>query len=237
MTIELKDLRNRKCENCEHLKEVAGGPDHGDMRCINTKSPLYGERIHDLGIKENPVLQSCDVRKGTKTVVITGASRGIGKAIAEKFTRQNYDLALISRHHEDVEKVVDELLEHKYLKGFYNSFECDVSNEKQVQATFKNIFEEFGSINVLVNNAGVNSRRVLNPGSPENWFEDFQENFKGWNEEIATNLTGVYVCSYIAAGYMLEGSGSIINISSIKGKEATNPTITCPINNIKPCLA
>jgi len=68
-----------------------------------------------------------------------------------------------------------------------------------------------------------NSRRTLNAQDNGNWFKNFEENLLGWENEISTNLTGTYICSYIASGHMLnQKSGSIINISSIKGKEPTS---------------
>lgn len=157
----------------------------------------------------------------TKSVIITGASRGIGRAIAEEFASLNYNIALLSRHYDEVRATAGEIGEQK--NGLYLPFECNVCNENDVKETFSRINNEFGSIDVLVNNAGINSRRTLEPKNPENWFDHFEDNLSGWNQEIATNLTSVYICSYVAAGYMLQaGSGSIINISSIKGKEATS---------------
>ncbi len=156
-----------------------------------------------------------------KTAIITGASRGIGKAIAEEFARLDYNLCLISRHYEEIEKVSKELKQRYNINSL--SFEGDVSDKEKINEIFFKTFKEFGSINVLVNNAGINSRKTINPQDIENWFENFDKNIKGWNQEIKINLTGTYICSYLAAKYMLkQKSGSIINISSIKGKEATS---------------
>lgn len=152
-----------------------------------------------------------------KTAVITGASRGIGKAIAAEFAAQGYNIAIASRHCDELRIVADEL-----GTGQVFVYECDVSDKNSVIRMFENVFNEFGSIDVLVNNAGVNSRRTLNTSRIDRWFDDFYDNLDGWNEEIGTNLTGTFICSYIAAGYMIrQGSGSIINISSIKGIEPT----------------
>lgn len=156
-----------------------------------------------------------------KAAIVTGASRGIGKAIAEKFAGEGYDVALLSRHYNEVEAATEKL--KTMGNGLYLPFECDVGDKDAVVETFSRIDDRLGSIGVLVNNAGVNSWRTLNAKNPENWLDVFEDNLSGWDDEIATNLTGVYICSYLAAGYMVrQGYGSIVNISSIKGKEPTS---------------
>ncbi len=156
-----------------------------------------------------------------KTVIVTGASRGIGRAIAEEFASKGYSLGLISRSREDIERVSHEIKD-RYDVGCLG-FDCDVRDKEKVREVFSNVNEEFGGLDILINNAGINSRKTLKVGDVEDWFKDFDENLNGWNEEISVNLTGAYICSYIAAGYMLKkGIGNIINISSIKGREATS---------------
>jgi 3-oxoacyl-[acyl-carrier protein] reductase len=155
------------------------------------------------------------------TAIITGASKGIGKAIAEEFAKEGYDLALISRNYYDVERVSQELSSE--YSGTYVPFQADISNELEIPLTFSAINKQFGSIEVLVNNAGINSRKSLDTKNINSWFHNFKENLEGFDSELATNLRGTYICSYIAAGYMLrKGSGNIINISSIKAKEPTS---------------
>lgn len=93
---------------------------------------------------------------------------------------------------------------------------------QQVKETFQEIFRKFGSIDVLVNNAGINSRRALVPGNAS-WLEDAEKTMQDFDKELETNLKGTYLCSYVAAGYMMmRHSGCIINISSVKGHEATS---------------
>jgi 3-oxoacyl-[acyl-carrier protein] reductase len=155
-----------------------------------------------------------------KTAVITGASRGIGKAIAEELASRGYHLALISQHYAEVKKVAAEL-SIKY-PGTYLPFESDVGNKNRIIKTFEEINAQFGVIEAIINNAGINSRQALNPKDYEKWFDNLSPAFEGWTKELQTNLTGTFLCSYLAAGYMLKhGSGSIINISSIKGIETT----------------
>jgi 3-oxoacyl-[acyl-carrier protein] reductase len=156
----------------------------------------------------------------TRTAVVTGASRGIGKAIAEEFAQNNYNVALLSRHYDAVEEVAREL--GSKHNAVLHPYKCDVSKKDDVAEAFAGINHMLGSIDVLVNNAGINSRKSPNPREIETWFGDFDGIYAGWIEEISTNLTGTYICSYFAAGYMIrQKHGSIINISSIKGKDAT----------------
>ncbi|MBR9706562.1 SDR family oxidoreductase [Candidatus Pacearchaeota archaeon] len=153
--------------------------------------------------------------------IITGASKGIGKAIAHEFAKKCYDIVLIGRNQENAEKVGDELEKMYHIRTL--AFSCDVGSKEEVEKTFSEVVNLLGKVDILVNNAGINSRKTLNSNDNENWFTDFEDNLLGWNQEISTNLTGTYICSYIAAGYMLkQKSGSIINISSIKGKEPTS---------------
>lgn len=150
--------------------------------------------------------------------IVTGASKGIGRAIAEEFAANGKYVALISRNSEQLEQVVKELNERGRLCSAY---QCDVSDSNQVIDTFDRISRELGGIDILVNNAGINSRRTI-PKNNEDWLVNFRANLEGWNKELATNLSGVYVCSYIGSSHMLKkGQGIIINVSSIKGKEPT----------------
>jgi len=143
------------------------------------------------------------------TAIITGASRGIGKAIAMEFARRDYNLALISRHYSEVEKSAEEIGQ-KYPRVII-PYECDVADKEAVLRTFAAIRKKLYSLDVLVNNAGINSRKTMN--------SDFDERIAGFEEELKTNLLGTYLCSCAVAQYMKQGS--IINISSIKGKEPT----------------
>ncbi len=155
-----------------------------------------------------------------KTAIITGASRGIGKAIACEFARNGYAIAMLSRNYQELDAAFQELVKLHGACGY--AIKCDISDEEQVKSAFKNIYEKFGSIDVLVNNAGVNSRRTLSGDSKDNLLTKLKEDIAGFDEEIRINLRGTYLCSYVARSYMIaQKSGAIINISSIKGKEAT----------------
>jgi len=149
-------------------------------------------------------------------IIVTGASRGIGKAIAIEFAQNGHNIAIISRHKAEAEEVAEKLSKYN---GVYQGYDCDVSDENAVKETFRAIYEKFKDINILVNNAGINSRKTLEIS--EDWFNSFLENLKGFREELAINLTGTYICTGIASHYMKPGS-CIINISSIKAREPTS---------------
>ena len=153
--------------------------------------------------------------------VITGASRGIGRAIAIGLAAKGADVALLSRHYDKAEEAASYIRDMWPYARTY-PYSCDVRDHKQVLETFEDASERLNNIHILVNNAGINARRALNPEA-EGWMGDFEDSLRDWEDELATNLTGTYICSYVAAGYMLrQGQGSIINISSIKGKEPTS---------------
>lgn len=151
-----------------------------------------------------------------RTAVVTGASRGIGRAIAKLLAENGFRVALISRNKTDLDKVI------KTLKNqdLHNAYLCDVRERNQVIETFQRINSDFGRIDILVNNAGINSRQTVKLGSKQDMQKRLEANHKGWDNELTTNLTGTYLCSYVASMHM--DSGSIINISSVKAKETTS---------------
>lgn len=163
----------------------------------------------------------------SKTAIITGASRGIGRAIAEEFAVRDYHLVIISRHFSEAHLVCQELYQAEESRGthgkLYLPYELNISDADAVREAFSEIYQRTGSLDVLINNAGINSRKSLNLKDSEQFQRDFEENLAGWKEELETNLTGAFICSYQAAAYMRQGKrGSIINISSIKGIEPTS---------------
>jgi 3-oxoacyl-[acyl-carrier protein] reductase len=92
------------------------------------------------------------------------------------------------------------------------TYVCDITSEAQVQQTFASIRREFSSIDVLLNNAGANSRKKVDSYT-----------LIDWEMEINANLTGTFLNSMAAFHYMKQqGAGHIVNFSSIKGKEATS---------------
>ncbi|MBI1857577.1 MAG: SDR family oxidoreductase [Candidatus Melainabacteria bacterium] len=138
-----------------------------------------------------------------KTAVITGASRGIGKAIAEVFADAGASLILLSRNKSLLEQVTKEL-NTKYKKPIANSLVLDVSNPEEVEKTFSKI----DSIDILINNAGVHFTSSIKDMDIEKW-----------KELLEINLHGAMYCSKFALPKMLSKKwGRIINIASTSGK-------------------
>ena len=140
-----------------------------------------------------------------KTVLITGASRGIGKAIAKLFAENNYNVVINYNKSEDEAK---ELQNYLTNKGYsVRIFKADVSNINEVNSLVNYTIGQFEKIDVLINNAGI---------SKTNLFTDIS--YEEWNEVMNVNLNGVFYTTKKALQYMLpEMSGKIINISSIWG--------------------
>ncbi len=162
-----------------------------------------------------------------KTAIVTGASKGIGRAIAEEFAARDYHVVLISRDFSAVHLVAEELYQAEETRGtqgkLYLPYEVDISDANAVKEAFSEIYQRTSSLDVLVNNAGINSRKSINLKDSNQFLRNFKENLAGWKEELEINLTGTFICSYQAAAYMHHSkNGSIINISSIKGIEPTS---------------
>ena len=140
-----------------------------------------------------------------KTAVITGGSRGIGKACAIKLAKAGYDIAIVyAGNDKAAEETVNEI---KELGRDVISVKFDVSNEEAVNEGISKITEHFGRIDVLVNNAGVTRDGLLVRMSAEDW-----------NTVINTNITGMfYITKPVVKLMMKQRSGSIINMSSIAG--------------------
>jgi len=134
--------------------------------------------------------------------MISGASRGIGKAIAEKFAKEGIDLILTCK--KNIEILQDIAID---LNGRYNieckAFLCDMSDAKAVEKLMSDIDE----IDILVNNAGISHIGLL---------QDMT--YEEWDKIIGTNLSSVFYTSKLTIPKMLsKKSGSIINISSMWG--------------------
>ena len=141
----------------------------------------------------------------TKTVVITGSSKGIGAAMAELFASSGYHVLM---NYNQSEKEALNLCNKLIEKGLsVKLFKADVTKRKEVESMMKYCVHEFGGIDVLINNAGISQQKL---------FIDITEN--EFDEMITGNLTSAFHCAQEALKYMLpEKAGKIINISSIWG--------------------
>jgi len=139
------------------------------------------------------------------TALITGASRGIGRAIALYLAELGAQVAVNYASSEDDAHEVVELLKNK--GGRAVAIKADVADVQDVESMFGKVLNEFGDLHILVNNAGINRDGLLIRMKQEDW-----------DAVLDTNLRGVYNCSKEAARIMIrKRRGKIINISSVVG--------------------
>jgi NAD(P)-dependent dehydrogenase (short-subunit alcohol dehydrogenase family) len=140
-----------------------------------------------------------------KTAIVTGGTRGIGRAIAEAFVREGMNVCIGARSIEEVEQAVREL--DGMGDGDVTGAACDVRAYEEVEALVAHAVEEFGGVDVLVNNAGVGLFKTVEEMSPEEF-----------RTILETNLFGVFYCCHAAIPEMKKrGGGYIINVSSLAG--------------------
>jgi 3-oxoacyl-[acyl-carrier protein] reductase len=143
-----------------------------------------------------------------KTAVVTGGTKGIGRAIAESLVKAGVNVSLSARHERDIERAVAELNEAG--RGRAAGFFCDVRDDAQVKPFFAQTVEQFGGVDILVNNAGIGMFASVESMSPE----DFRA-------VIETNVCGVFYCCHEAIPLMKQrGGGYIVNVSSLAGTNA-----------------
>ena len=140
-----------------------------------------------------------------KTAVVTGGTKGIGRAIAAALIRNNANVVVSSRNESEVDAVVAEL--NQLSGGQAAGFVCDVRSHEQVKALLQQTLTTFQGVDILVNNAGIGLFATVEEMSPE----DFRA-------VIETNLIGVYYCCHEAIPFLKQrGGGYIFNISSLAG--------------------
>lgn len=140
-----------------------------------------------------------------ETVLITGASKGIGKATAIRFAREGYAVAI--NYNNSKEQALS--LEQSLIKDGMTAkaFKADVGNTSEVKQMFDDVKNYFGAPKILINNAGISQQKL---------FCDITDD--DWNKMINVNLTGVFNCCKQAVPSMISNhAGKIINVSSIWG--------------------
>ncbi len=137
-----------------------------------------------------------------KVAIVTGSSRGIGRAIALAFAKEGANVVVnYIRHKDCAEEVASEIIEMGRKAVIVKA---DVSDPEDVERMVKTTSQEFGKIDVLVNNAADFSAMEFSLSNPD---------WNGWNRMIAVNTKGMLICSQAVAKYMRnQKSGNIINI-------------------------
>jgi NADP-dependent 3-hydroxy acid dehydrogenase YdfG len=153
----------------------------------------------------------------SKTVLITGATAGIGEACAHLFARQRYDLILAARRTERLEMLAWDLKARYNVKCYLVTL--DVRDKKEVEKQLNALPEEWKKVDVLINNAGLSlGLDPIHTGSTDDW-----------DTMIDTNIKGLLYVTRVVANWMVaQQSGHIINLGSIAGKEVyPNGNVYC----------
>lgn len=147
-----------------------------------------------------------------KVSIVTGASKGIGKAIAVGLAEAGSHVVLCSRTKVELDEVAKEI-EQKGVEALV--IPCDVSNPKDIQNVVDEAVNKFHQIDVLINNAGITVKRPA---------EEYDLN--DWNKVIGVNLTGVFLFAQAVGRQMIkQKKGTIINVSSVGGETALTGSI------------
>ena len=140
-----------------------------------------------------------------RVAVITGGSKGIGRAIALAYAEAGAAVAVCARHAEALDQVAADV---SALGARVHAAQCDVSNDAQVQALVASVESELGPVDILVNNAGI---------APSHKFLDHPDEM--WDQVMDVNLKGVYrVTKALVPGMVERGWGRIINVASTAAK-------------------
>jgi len=162
-----------------------------------------------------------DYRVDGKVAIVTGAGRGIGKAIALVLAEAGADITVVARTREQVEQTAEEI---RQLGRKALAMPADVTNEDQVREVVTRTISEFGKIDILVNSAGISSGMrpvVFVPGAKFPGWElagdewDKPITLEWWHRVMDTNLTSVFLFAQAVGPHMLkQKKGKVINISS-----------------------
>lgn len=141
-----------------------------------------------------------------QVAIITGGNAGIGKAIASKFAEEGAKVIIFGTNVETGQKTINEIREITQSQTIY--FRCvDVSQTQLVDEAIKDVVEEFGVVDILINNAGITADQLLMKMSEQDW-----------DKVLDTNLKSCFnTCKSVVRGMMKAKKGKIINISSVVG--------------------
>lgn len=145
------------------------------------------------------------MRLKDKVAVVTGSSRGLGRAIAQRFSSEGASVVVnYKQNREAAEEVVEAILSQG---GKAIAVQADVTRRSEVKSLFEAAMSEFGAIDILVNNAGVNKTCFFDEITDDDW---------DWIME--NNLKAPFICCQEVFKYMEQGGGRIVNISSVAGQ-------------------
>jgi len=140
-----------------------------------------------------------------RIALVTGASQGIGRAVALRLARDGFTLALAARNEDKLKEVAAEITA---AGGHAEVFVLDIANEDSIKTTAKAVLTHYGKIDVLVNNAGITRDNLL-----------LRMKRADWDDVLQTNLTGTFLLTQAVMGAMIRArSGRIIGISSVVGR-------------------
>ena len=140
-----------------------------------------------------------------KVVIITGATSGIGKALAEKFAAEGAQVVIAGR---DAVRLSEEEKKISASGAVVLAVQCDVSDEQQCKSLIEKTVSRFGGIDVLINNAGISMRAVFN-----------DTDLSVLKKLMDINFWGTVYCTKYALPYLLKSKGSVVGVSSIAGKK------------------
>lgn len=141
-----------------------------------------------------------------KTAIVTGGSRGIGRAVSVALAKAGANVAIIYAGNTAAAEETKKLVERCGAKA--ELFQCDVADEASVASMVKTVKKDFGSIDILINNAGITRDGLLMIMKEEDW-----------NAVLQTNLTGVYHCTKAVSRIMMkQKAGAIVNLTSVVGE-------------------
>jgi len=165
--------------------------------------------VNNVGIEDRP--PNDRALEGARVAIVTGSSKGIGKAIAQEFAKAGYNVVLNSR---DEQELIQAASEIKYTLGNSESsqiafFAGDISEEKTCYSLIDHAINTFGRVDVLINNAGI--------GGAQKSMQELTS--KEWDYVLDVNLKGAFLCTREAVKIMIpdghKSNYSIINISSV----------------------
>lgn len=148
-----------------------------------------------------------------KTALITGGGRGLGQNIAEAFAEYGANIAVCSRKLVNCEKTADYLRNKYFIDA--QAYECDVSDEGDVNKTVQSVLRDFDRVDILVNNSGAT------------WGESVEDMpLEAWQKVLNVNVTGTFLMSKAIGHHMIRNNyGKIINVGSVAGLKAEPPNV------------